>query len=51
MGMWIELGIFGLVLLFGFWQLYDVGQERRKREAATKQPPSAPSGDSGQTPG
>jgi hypothetical protein len=42
MGMWIELGIFGLVLIFGFWQLHDVDQERRKREAqknAARPPP------------
>lgn len=33
MGIWIELGIFVLVLVFGVWQIHDVGQERRKREA------------------
>jgi hypothetical protein len=33
MGIWIELGIFVLVLVFGIWQIHDVGQERRKREA------------------
>jgi len=33
MGMWIEMGIFGLVLVFGIWQIRDVAQERRKREA------------------
>ena len=33
MGIWIELGIFLLVLLFGLWQIHDVGQERRKRQA------------------
>ncbi len=42
MGIWIELGIFGLVLVFGLWQIHDVGQERRKREAA-KQAPEEPS--------
>lgn len=33
MGIWIELGIFGLVLAFGLWQIHDVGQERRKTQA------------------
>ena len=33
MGLWIELGIFVLVLAFGLWQIHDVGQERRKRAA------------------
>lgn len=32
MGIWIELGIFGLVFVFAFWQLHDVKKERRKRE-------------------
>ena len=34
MGIWIELGIFVLALGFGLWQIHDVGQERKKREAA-----------------
>lgn len=41
MGIWIELGIFGLVLVFGIWQIRDVANERRKREtreAAAKPP-------------
>ncbi len=41
MGIWIELGIFILVLAFGLWQIHDVKQERRKREArkdAAKEP-------------
>lgn len=33
MGIWIELGIFILVLAFGLWQIYDVGLERRKRQS------------------
>jgi hypothetical protein len=33
MGMWIELGIFVLVLVFGLWQIHDVALERHKREA------------------
>jgi ABC-type nickel/cobalt efflux system permease component RcnA len=31
--MWIELGIFVLVIAFALWQIHDVKQERRKREA------------------
>jgi hypothetical protein len=42
MGIWIELGIFVLVLAFGMWQIHDVGLERRKsaarKEAAKAQP-------------
>jgi hypothetical protein len=36
MGIWVELGIFVLVLAFGLWQIHDVGQER-KRSAAKKE--------------
>lgn len=32
MGMWIELGIFFLVLLFAAHQLHDLNKEKRKRE-------------------
>lgn len=28
------MGIFVLALAFGLWQIHDVGQERKKREAA-----------------
>jgi hypothetical protein len=41
--MWIELGIFVLVLAFGLWQIHDVAQERRRREerqAQGKEPPA-----------
>jgi hypothetical protein len=31
--MWIELGIFAIVLVFGLWQIHDVGLERRKTQA------------------
>ena len=31
MGMWIELGIFVLVLLFGLHQIWAVKREQRKR--------------------
>ena len=34
MGIWVELGIFGLALAFGIWQIRDVAKERAKREAA-----------------
>lgn len=43
MGIWIELGIFLVVLAFGVWQLRDVKKaqaERRRREAA-EQPDQA----------
>jgi hypothetical protein len=30
MGIWLELGIFIVVLLWGFWQLHDVKQARAK---------------------
>ena len=41
MGIWIELGIFLVVIAFGFYQLHDVKKaqaERRAREAAAKPP-------------
>jgi hypothetical protein len=45
MGIWVELGIFLLVLAFGFWQLHDVKKaqaERRRREAAERADPPGP---------
>lgn len=33
MGMWIELGIFGLVLVFAWWQLHDVKKAKAQRIA------------------
>ena len=30
-GIWIETGVFLLVLAFGIWQIQDVKKERRKR--------------------
>ena len=33
MGIWIELGIFGLVFVFAFWQMHDV----RKAQEQTRQ--------------
>lgn len=38
MGMWIELGIFVLVLIFGVQQIREVRREQRKR----RQQPSDP---------
>ncbi len=32
MGMWIELGVFGLVFVFAWNQLRDLKKERLKRE-------------------
>jgi hypothetical protein len=40
MGIWLELGIFGLVFVFAFWQMHDVRKaqkqtrEQRAREQA-----------------
>ena len=45
MGIWIELGIFLVVIAFGFYQLHDVKKaqrERRAREQAAKPPEAAP---------
>jgi hypothetical protein len=33
MGIWLELGIFGLVFVFAFWQMHDV----RKAQKQTRQ--------------
>ena len=38
MGMWIELGIFVLVLLFGLHQIWDVKREQRKRSQQKSDP-------------
>ena len=38
MGMWIELGIFVLVLLFGLHQIWDVKLEQRKRSQQKSDP-------------
>ena len=58
MGIWLELGIFGLVFVFAFWQMHDVrkaqeqtrqqrarekaAQELRDQEAAAKQATEEP---------
>ena len=39
MGIWIETGVFLLVLAFGLWQIQDVKKERRKRNQAPKPQP------------
>lgn len=36
MGIWIELGIFVIVILFAVHQIYDVKREQRKRSAENK---------------
>jgi ABC-type nickel/cobalt efflux system permease component RcnA len=33
MGMWIELGIFLLVIVWGLWQLHDVKKARAQTQA------------------
>ena len=48
MGIWLELGIFGLVFVFAFWQMHDVrkAQEQtrlqRAREKAQQESELAP---------
>jgi hypothetical protein len=37
MGMWIELGVFFLVLLFAVHQMLDLKKEKRKREQKKEQ--------------
>ena len=43
MGIWLELGIFGLVFVFAFWQMHDVRKEQeqtrqqRAREKAAQE--------------
>jgi hypothetical protein len=37
MGMWIELGVFGLVFVFALHQLRDLKKERLKRESLKAQ--------------
>ncbi len=42
MGLWVELGIFGLALAFGLWQLHDVKkarEETQRRKALEQQRP------------
>ena len=33
MGIWIELGVFGVVIVWGLWQLHDVKLARAKTQA------------------
>lgn len=33
MGIWLELGVFGLAFAFAAWQFYDLKREREKRQA------------------
>ncbi len=37
MGMWIELGVFGLVFVFAWHQVRDLKKERLKRESLKAQ--------------
>ncbi|PIT79527.1 hypothetical protein [Limnohabitans sp. JirII-31] len=39
MGIWLELGIFGLVFVFAFWQMHDVrkAQEKTRQQRALEQ--------------
>ena len=38
MGIWIELGVFLLVFVFGLHQLYDLKKEKLKREQSKDLP-------------
>lgn len=48
MGIWIELGVFGLVFVFAFWQMHDVRKaqeqtrQQREREKAQQEAEQAP---------
>lgn len=48
MGIWLELGVFLVILGFGVWQLYDVKkvirerEQRQAREKAAAGPASTP---------
>lgn len=49
MGIWLELGIFGLVFVFALWQMHDVRkaqqqtrQQRERERAAAAAAPSDP---------
>jgi heme exporter protein D len=48
MGIWLELGVFLVILAFGVWQLYDVKkvirerEQRQAREKATAESASVP---------
>lgn len=48
MGIWLELGIFLLVIAFGLWQIHDVKKAReatrrqRSEEARPVQTPASP---------
>ena len=44
MGIWIELGVFGLALAFGLWQIRDVKKAIAERERARKDPPAPADG-------
>ena len=43
MGIWLELGIFGLVFVFAFWQMHDVrkAQEQTRRQRELEQAQAA----------
>lgn len=51
MGIWLELGIFVLVIVFGLWQIHDVRkareQTRRQREQERAGQAPGPAGSDG----
>ena len=55
MGLWIELGVFGLVFVFALHQWHDLKKEKRKREqqkaaADAETPKESLAGSAGATP-
>ena len=51
MGIWLELGIFGLVLVFAFWQMRDVrkAQEQTRQQRAREAEEADKAGQEGGT--
>ena len=49
MGIWLELGIFGLVFVFAFWQMRDVrkAQEQTRQQRAREAEEADKAGQSG----
>jgi hypothetical protein len=52
MGIWLELGIFGLVFVFAFWQMHDVrkAQEKTRQQRMREQAQAATGQTGGEDP-
>ncbi|WP_408595681.1 hypothetical protein [Limnohabitans sp.] len=52
MGIWLELGIFGLVFVFAFWQMHDVrkAQEQTRQQRMREQAQAATETANGEDP-